>query len=306
MTTTFPAIDISKIPMGSLGVGVDQLRSTTEQPSTSSIGAFRTVCGFSHMAFDDPIVYPGQPGKSHLHAFFGNTGVNANSTADSIASTGNSTCRGGTVNRTGYWVPAMIDTQDGTPVKPDSMIVYYKTGYRGVIPADVQPFPVGLRMIAGDPNSAADVSRPTGYSCVGPSGSSPRTAGVPTTCPVGSTIWAKVAFPQCWDGVNLDSPDHRSHMAYATVGKGCVDPTHPIALPEIAISVLYTVRDAAALPRWRLSSDTYDPGLPGGFSMHADWFNGWKPDIMNAWITGCDQPSKDCKAHLIGDGRMMY
>ena len=21
-------------------------------------------------------------------------------------------------------------------------------------------------------------------------------------------------FPQCWDGVNLDAPDHKSHMAY--------------------------------------------------------------------------------------------
>ena len=37
------------------------------------------------MAFDDPIVYPREPGKSHLHTFFGNTGANAFSTAASIA-----------------------------------------------------------------------------------------------------------------------------------------------------------------------------------------------------------------------------
>lgn len=24
-----------------------------------------------------------------------------------------------------------------------------------------------------------------------------------------------VTFPDCWDGVRLDSPDHRSHMAYS-------------------------------------------------------------------------------------------
>ena len=65
------------------------------------------------MAFDDPIVYPGQVGKSHLHVFFGNTGANANSTAASIAGSGNSTCDGGTVNRSAYWVPALIDTRSG-------------------------------------------------------------------------------------------------------------------------------------------------------------------------------------------------
>ena len=68
--------------------------------SPDTVGAFRFTCLSGQLLKDDPIVYPGQPGKSHLHAFFGNTGINANSTATSIATTGNSTCRGGTVNRT--------------------------------------------------------------------------------------------------------------------------------------------------------------------------------------------------------------
>lgn len=28
-------------------------------------------CYFSHISADDPIVYPGQPGVSHSHTFFG-------------------------------------------------------------------------------------------------------------------------------------------------------------------------------------------------------------------------------------------
>jgi hypothetical protein len=31
-------------------------------------------------------------------------------------------------------------------------------------------------------------------------------------CPAG--IMVNVRFPTCWDGVNLDSPDHMSHVAY--------------------------------------------------------------------------------------------
>ncbi len=300
-----PAVDRAKIPKGSVGYSSELLAPTTQQPMYTDIGAFRTVCEFSHMAFDDPIVYPGQPGRSHLHAFFGNTGVDANSTAASVAGSGNSTCRGGTVNRTAYWAPAIIDTKDGTPVKPESLITYYKTGYRGIAPAAVQPMPAGLRMIAGDSTASA----PTGggvaiFNCFDPStGQGPKTVELPTTCPVGNTIWATVVFPQCWDGVHLDSPDHKSHMAYPING-GC-PATHPVPFPEVTLNFAYTVTDAAAVARWRLASDSYDSRIPAGYSLHADWFNGWKPEIIEAFIRNCDQASRDCFAHLLGNGQMM-
>ena len=89
-----PAIDLAAIPIGLDGAAEMRVRPTTEVAPDSSDGTgnFRTVCGFSHMAFDDPIVYPGQPGVSHLHAFFGNAAANAYSTAQSLANSGKSTC----------------------------------------------------------------------------------------------------------------------------------------------------------------------------------------------------------------------
>lgn len=75
-------------------------------------GAQRIFAARSHFAWDDPIVYPGQKGKSHLHVFFGNTLTSGLSTALSIRTTGNSTAAGGTVNRSGYWVPALIEVCD--------------------------------------------------------------------------------------------------------------------------------------------------------------------------------------------------
>ena len=308
MTASFPSIDTARIPVGSQGVATDLVAATSEMPSASGdgTGAFRTVCEFSHMAFDDPIVYPGQPGKSHLHVFFGNTGINANSTAASIASTGNSTCRGGTINRSGYWAPAMIDTLDGTPVTPQSMIIYYKTGYNGVRPGDIRSLPQGLRMIAGDSKNSGPYQwgGPAHFTCIEPvSGTGGSSQNVPTTCQTGSTIWAAVMFPQCWDGVNLDSPDHKSHMSYPV--NGACPSTHPVAVPEITVNVLYPVADMKALSRWRLASDTYDPSTPAGYSSHADWFNGWKPQFMDAFVQNCDQPPKDCHAHLLGNGQKM-
>jgi hypothetical protein len=100
----------------------------------------------SHMSYDDPIVYPARRAVP-LHTFFGNTLADANSTAESIRTTGNSTCRGGLANRSAYWVPTMIDTKDGTPARPPAIGVYYKNGF--VDGSLVSRFPSGLRMIAG-------------------------------------------------------------------------------------------------------------------------------------------------------------
>ena len=305
MTSTTPAIDISKIPTGVAGASTDMIAATTELPAASDgTGAFRIVCQFSHMAFDDPIVLPGQPGRSHLHVFFGNTAANANSTAASIASTGNSTCLGGTINRTAYWAPAMIDTRDGTPVVPSSLAVYYKTGYTGVAPATVQSIPAGLRMIAGNSAAKAPVQwGPVNFACIDAvTGTGANVYSVPTTCKAGNTIWMRIVFPQCWDGINLDSPDHKSHMAYPS--GGCPS-THPVALPEITVNVLYIISDPAAPARWRLASDNYDPSLPAGYSSHADWFNGWKQEFMDSFVKDCERPAKDCHAHLLGNGKRM-
>lgn len=297
---TMPVVKVAAIPRGAAGSAVDRIKATSERPGPSDgTGAFRTACDFSHMAFDDPIFYPGQPGKSHLHAFFGNTGVNANSTAASIASTGNSTCRGGTANRTSYWVPAMIDTRDGTPIKPSESIFYYKTGYSGVVPNTVQSLPQGLRMIAGDMKNAA-ASGPFAYSC---NGEGQKTPSIPN-CSAGQKIWQHIYFPQCWNGVNLDSPDHKSHMAYPT-GKGC-PASHPVPLPEITFNIIYPVSEANSPLRWRLASDNYSSSLPGGYSTHGDWFNGWRPEIMDAFVEGCDRSALDCHGHLLGDGREIY
>jgi hypothetical protein len=307
-----PYIDTSKIPAAVAGIGTLNVAPTTEIAPAGE-GAFRTFCTMSKMTFDDPIVYPGQAGKSHLHTFFGNTGVAPGSTSDTLRTSGGSTCRGGIANRSAYWVPTMIDTKDGTPIVPDGIGVYYKAGFD--VPAAVtQPIPVGLRMIAGDPNATAP--NPNVFSmrfkCVGgPNNSNDQYGPKIPNCDVGAQMWSEIFFPQCWDGVNLDSPDHKSHMSYvvqdqtAPFAKHCPS-THPVAIPAITFNVIYTITQLNAPLRWRLSSDNYDPTQPGGYSSHADWFNGWDNTISTAWAKNCIQNLKDCHSHLLGDGRMVF
>jgi hypothetical protein len=259
------------------------------------------------MAFDDPIVYPGRAGAAHLHTFFGNTGTNAWSTDQSLRDTGNSTCLGGTVNRSAYWVPSMIDTATGKPIAPDIAVIYYKQGYMVRPSSVIQPLPPGLRMIAGDPTNSLPGTFGTRFNCHDGHITSKYGSEIPD-CDVGSQLYQEVFFPQCWDGRNLDSPDHKSHMSYPVeVSGGYACPaSHPVALPQVSFNVAYAVQTKDATRAWRLSSDTYDTSRPGGYSSHGDWFNGWKKDVSDVWDAACIQASRDCHTNLLGDGRMLY
>lgn len=306
--TLLPTIDNSKIPAPVAGYSTLRIQPTAyvATPNADGTGQFRVTCTFSHMNYDDAIVYPGQKGASHLHTYFGNTGANFASTQASIETTGNSTCDGGIANRTGYWVPAVIDTKDGTPLKPDSIIVYYKTG--NIEGDNVKPFPAGLRIVQGDMRSTGPQNL-INWNCIAGS-TSTTSKTIPADCPVGGLIEASIDFPFCWDGVNLDSPDHKSHMSLEvwsnTTRKVECPATHPVELPMIAEKVRYKVTEAGSSARWRLSSDNYGTDKAGGYSLHADWFNGWDAKVQDIWVKNCLQANKDCGANLLGDGTTVY
>jgi Domain of unknown function (DUF1996) len=292
-----PYIDVAAIPMGEPGESTRNIGSTSEAPARGDgVGAFRTRCDYSHMLWDDPIVFPNQPGAAHLHAFFGNTDTDAYSSERSIKTSGNSTCRGGIANRSSYWVPALIDAA-GKPVEPELIDVYYKSGYNGIEPEQIRTFPKGLRMIAGSAKSSA-TQYEAYWGChnnyIGHPGSIPQ-------CEAGDNLVMFVEFPQCWDGKNLDSADHKSHMAYTE--DGACPTTHPVAIPAITFNVLYPVRDVKG---WRLSSDMYSADKPGGFSAHGDWFEGWEDEVAETFVENCVQKGVDCHSHLLGNGETIF
>ena len=57
---------------------------------------------------------------------------------------------------------------------------------------------------------------------------------------------AEIDVCSCWDGKNLDSPDHKSHVAYPVAGAqtftgssvgGACPSTHPVKIPQIMLEV---------------------------------------------------------------------
>lgn len=264
----------------------------------SDVGAFRDPCPFAKFAFTNPLT-----NANYLYSFFGNTGVTATSTPLSIRTTGASTCAGGTLNRSAYWVPAMIDNVTHQPVRPSFSNIYYKT--MGVTPTLIHPVPTGLVMLTGDDDNVVAGVNPVRYSCVSDTGAGAWQASIPA-CPDSTwSVIAEFSFPQCWDGVNLDSPDHRSHMS-DPVGGVCPS-HHPIGIPQVLYNIRWPVTRPNGSASYQLSSDNYvQTGSNAGYSGHAGYIYGWDDATMATLTNSCEIPSTDCHDQLLGNGTWLY
>jgi hypothetical protein len=303
MNPNMPYIDLTRLsPRGRGSRSV--LTSDTDTPEASrpapNGGEFRISCGFSHFAFDDPLVFPGRRGASHLHMFFGNTRTSAFSTRDSIINSGNSTCSGGILNRSAYWVPAMIDTT-GKPLVPDSALWYYKSA--NVNGSLMNPVPPGLSMIAGNA-SAKSVETNDGrfwFHCESDPDYTYRRPWIRNCNGTDDILHVFISFKQCWDGVNLQVSDNKRHMADPITFDACPS-THPYAIPEIALNIHWKVPAGVDTSKWRLSSDAYSKDLPSGYSMHADFMSGWNKDAMNTMVEHIYHARRDTHANNLGNG----
>jgi hypothetical protein len=249
--------------------------------AASMIGAqFISQCLFSHRNTDDPIIYPRKPGRSHDHSFVGNDTTNASSTLSSLLK-GDTTCDR-TDDTAAYWTPTLIDPK-GQPITPRIVPVYYR---RKTV-EDVKAFPPGLKIVAGNSKAttAQDV-RNISWDC-GPNGGVSRQTTIPK-CPDAEQrgVALHVRFPACWDGLNLDSPDHQSHMAYP-VSKRCPS-DHPVALPEIEINVRYPTKGGSG---FALASG-------GQFSGHADFFNAWTQKTLEQLVNTCLDGAGACQKRV--------
>ncbi len=237
---------------------------------------FVSVCGFSHRNRDDLIVFPGQHGVAHDHTYVGNTSTNGESTLESLRAA-DTTCRrpGDTA---AYWVPTLL--AEGEPVEPLGATIYYR---RHTL-APLRPFPAGLELIAGDPHATSPQPRSvTFWSCGADAGVPPSSE--PPTCPDagrGAGLRLHVRFPDCWNGRQLDSADHRSHMAYSVRGR-CPS-SHPVEVPAIAVIVRYPI----------LGGDALELSSGGLYSGHADFVNAWDQGALARLVGSCLNALRHC------------
>jgi hypothetical protein len=245
---------------------------------------FSVSCDRSHAAKDDPIVFPGQPGRSHLHEFFGNRVTDSFTTVADLRA-GSTTCTSSD-DKSAYWVPSLYAS--GVLKEPTNTTFYYKPGVEDR--SSIKPIPYGLEVVAGNAGAVAPQDGQYFWFQEFGNASNNTLDGRMIRASNSGRITLKVVYPDCWDGKRLSASD-QSHVAYHTNKRRCPS-SHPVAMPQLTMFVTY-------------ETNGVDVSLASGawFTMHADFFNAWNPATQQRLIDECIKPSVRCGNVYDADSR---
>jgi len=242
----------------------------------------------------DPIVSPGGV-SSHVHAVVGGSNFGTVSTA----SLRESQCTSIPIpqDKSNYWFPLLyFQWANGSFTSVSGGVVIY---YLFSDPAgNTKAFPDNFRMISGEPtlrtyNASSFAQQAVTFLCLDFNGVSTRHNELPTKeCPSG--IRSQINFPSCWDGVNVDSPNHKSHVAFLSTGPdsgSCTDPNYPVTLPRVFMEVYWGSADFDSYRSQAMNPTqpfVFSNGDPLGYGYHADFVNGWDAGVLQNAVDKCN------------------
>jgi hypothetical protein len=279
-----------------------------QDAASDDVGAFRTLCNASHALWIDPVASPNVNGISTLNMFFGNSSVSYMSDYYRLRSTGSGSCHGGPLDRSAYWMPALLDA-NGQVVVPNYMNVMYKEA-----PGKCK-FPRGFRMKFGYNKTITDPNLQQGFEWKCGNGKASSATLADLSCPAGSDIIASISAPNCWRG---NSPSYltstnNSHVAYKilnqSTGKFVCPSTHPIELPSLSYLVYFS--NPGDFNGWKLTSDSVTnadgsvTNLPAGSTLQGGFYPAWDDGIMELFTNNCLNGSKSCASGDLGNGLML-
>ncbi|MFC9131549.1 DUF1996 domain-containing protein, partial [Streptomyces sp. NPDC057099] len=292
--------------------GVQPNVNSPRQKGNASRGTFATSCGVNENGLfnsDNIIAAPGVTnGAHHFHDYVGNQANNAFAGDQDLANAETSCDDQG--DKSSYYWP-VLRVQNGTQEQDANSPGGGIEGNAGAIvtpkqvtldfvgnPRDkVTAMPRLLRIITGDAKSFVNgtANANASWSCTG--FEDRQLKDKYPLCPKGSDVVRSFKFQSCWDGRNIDSANHRTHVAFADASGAC--PSGFRAIPQLVQRIVYDV-DAPSLKDGGRTTplfavDSFPEQLHKPVTDHGDFINVFDEDLMGEMVD-CINDGRKCGA----------
>ncbi|GGO87416.1 hypothetical protein GCM10012280_25800 [Wenjunlia tyrosinilytica] len=285
-------------------VDITRVRPNVQKPRpgrNASKGLFISRCGRNetrHLNPDNVIVAPGvSNGAHHMHDYVGNASADGFSTNDSLAAA-DTTCSNG--DQSAYYWPVLRlrdgrqegdanapgggkDANVGKILRPATVSIFFRGSPRSKVTA----MPRFLRIITGDAKSFTNgpANANASWSCTG--FENRRLKDKYPLCPEDSRVVRTFNFQSCWDGQNIDSANHRTHVAFAQANGVC--PRGFRAIPQLVQRITYDVDPENR----RIAVDSFPEQLHKPGTDHGDFVNVISDGLMKKAVT-CINSGRRC------------
>jgi hypothetical protein len=266
----------------------------------SATGTFTSQCGRNenrHLNPDNVIVAPGvSNGAHHMHDYVGNLITDAFAANNRLARAG-TTCSNG--DQSAYYWPVLRllnganekdakapgggqDSNVGRILQPADVQITYNSAAGN----KVQPMTRFLRIITGDAKALTNgpANAHASWSCTG--FENRQLADKYPICPNGSRVVRTLKFPDCWDGKNIDSANHRTHTAFSQANGSC--PRNFRAIPQLVERVAYDVPSGV-----RFAVDSFPEQLHNPVTDHGDFINVMNRTLLDQMVS-CINEGRRC------------
>ncbi|KAH7390294.1 secreted protein [Cadophora sp. MPI-SDFR-AT-0126] len=231
----------------------------------------------------DPIVFPGQYDKSHLHSFFGSDAVTINTNTSAELQAGCTNAENPN-DLSVYWVPTPLYTTDGgktySPMPISRFSAYYNLGETEAKVA----IPQNLQMVAGiataTTEAGMDHNAQSSWSCESESVALDANGFPSSTC--STHIQQLLYFPQCVNPSTLET-------AYKNK-RGGTCPTGMKSMPQLRFSIRWDVRKV--LPDGWSGTAPFKLASGPAWSSHGDFINGWTEEAASNMLATTKEKQK--------------
>ncbi|BCL24900.1 DUF1996 domain-containing protein [Streptomyces tuirus] len=282
----------------------------------ASGGSFATSCGVNENGLfnsDNIIAAPGVTnGAHHFHDYVGNQSNNAFASDQDLAKAETSCDDQG--DKSSYYWPVVrlqngtqeqdaqkpgggIEGNAGEIVTPKQVTLTFVGNPREKVTA----MPRLLRIITGDAKSFVNgpANANASWSCTG--FEDRQLKDKYPLCPQGSDVVRTFKFQSCWDGRNIDSANHRTHVAFADAAGNCPSGFRPI--PQLVQRIVYDI-DAPSLQDGGSTTplfavDSFPEQLHKPVTDHGDFINIFDEDLMKEMVD-CINDGRKCGAGADG------